>query len=488
MSKVRPAALLAAAGMALVTVAGLAMPASARATSTIRATGAPFIRAFVVPATINTNAFGSDAVATGDGGYVVAGVAGNNIYDGWVAKLSPSGLVQWQEELGCGESGFSSVRPTADGGYVLGGYSNGCDPDCVKPGVSFPDCAWVVKLSAAGAVEWQQVFTGDDGANAAGVRQAGDGGYYVAGSTEDGTGTSYAWVARLAADGNIVWQRRIGSPASTQADSVVPTADGGVAVSGSTGFSGDSSILAAKLDGNGNLQWQETFSPGYYDGGYSIQQTTDGGYIVGGQVTTPPSPGGSVNDGVLLKLGPRGTVQWERRYTSPGTEYAGSSYVTRIHSVIQTASGGYALAGDTSFPAENRINAPITGGSWLATTDASGNITAQNVYYPVNPGTGLPYATDFYGLAQASDGGLAAIGYADEYHNSDDVWLVRTAPDLSAGASCSEVHTVRNLNTVAGGLTATASSLPETSPPVSGGAATVISGAATPDLTSEQDC
>jgi len=472
--------------MALVTAAGVATPASARATSP---TSTAFIRAFVVPATNPTNAFGSDVVAASDGGYVVAGVAGNNLYQGWVAKLSPSGSVQWQEELGCGESGFSSVQPTTDGGYVLGGYSNdGCDPACKKPGISFPGCAWVVKLSAAGTVEWQQVLTGEDGATVAEVRQASDGGYYAAGSTDEIPGTSYAWVARLAASGSIIWQRRIGSPDGSQADSVAPAADGGVAVSGSTGIVGDSSILVAKLDGDGNLQWQERFSPGDHDGGYSIQPTTDGGYVVGGQVTTPPSTGSGEDDAVLLKLGSGGTVQWERRYTSPSTEYTGSSYGTTIYAVIQTASGGYALAGDTQFPAENLINAPITGGSWLATTDASGNITAQNAYYPVNPGTGNRYATDFYGLAQAGDGGLAAIGYVDEYNNSDDVWLVRTAPDLSVGASCADVHPVRNLTTVAGGLTATASSLPATSPPVSGGATTFNYGAITPDLTSEQDC
>jgi hypothetical protein len=51
----------------------------------------------------------------------VAGGVGASPYDAWVAKLSSTGTVQWQEQLGSGASNFLSAQQTADGGCILAG-------------------------------------------------------------------------------------------------------------------------------------------------------------------------------------------------------------------------------------------------------------------------------------------------------------------------------------------------------------------------------
>jgi len=71
---------------------------------------------------------------TADGGYVVAGRTASNdqdielnhgAYDFWIVKLDGSGPKVWNQTLGGNENDVATaVQQTADGGYVVGGYTN----------------------------------------------------------------------------------------------------------------------------------------------------------------------------------------------------------------------------------------------------------------------------------------------------------------------------------------------------------------------------
>ena len=130
---------------------------------------------------------------TADGGYIVAGDtygygAGGSF---WLIKTDSSGVEEWQRAFG--ETWLdeaSSVQQTADGGYIVAGDTYGFGAG----GSDF----WLIKTDSSGVEEWRKTFggTGDDVANS--VQQTADGGYIVAGYTSSfGAGGSNIWMIKL---------------------------------------------------------------------------------------------------------------------------------------------------------------------------------------------------------------------------------------------------------------------------------------------------
>jgi len=170
------------------------------------------------------------------------------------------------------------------------------------------------------------------------IVQTMDGGFAVAGFTQSfGAGGSDILVLKLAPDGSLIWARTYGGTSWDYAYSIIQTTDGGYAVAGMTysfGY-GDGDFIVLKLASNGSLTWARTF--GNSGGGEyisSIIQTTDGGYAVTG-VGREAWTG---NNLVVLKLAADGSLTWSKTFSYSGyTEYP--------KSIIQTAEGGYAVAG-----------------------------------------------------------------------------------------------------------------------------------------------
>ncbi len=114
--------------------------------------------------------------------------------------------IQWQKSLGgTAIDAAYSIQQTADGGYIVAGSATGNSGDITGNHGSAD--FWVVKLDGTGAMQWQKSLggTADDAARA--VQQTADGGYIVAGYTAstngDVTGNhgSYdCWVVKLAPD------------------------------------------------------------------------------------------------------------------------------------------------------------------------------------------------------------------------------------------------------------------------------------------------
>jgi hypothetical protein len=409
--------------------------------------------------------------ATSDGGYVVAGstqvstssTSCATVYEGWIGKLSSAGQLQWQSTVGCyGGSfyGFKSVQVTADGGYVLAGGEEGCfTPQCTSAGFGTLNCAVAVKLSSGGRLQWQQFYAGAFQSSANEIRQTSDGGYVIAGTTQDSSNNSNGWVAKLDSNGNAQWQKRIAGSCSAvaEADSARQTSDGGYIVSGGFDYSSNcnASVLAVRLDASGNVVWQRGYAVGGHAGpNSSIQPTSDGGYILAA-IAGFQSSAGTSEDAVLVKLDSNGAIQWQNRY-DVGTvcyydifgHYTCSDFGTLTNGMHQTADGGYVVAGDV------RVLDPSDGlpvlASWLLKTDSSGSVQWQHDYYDVWAPTGHVLGGDFYGVAQAGDGGFLAVGYREYYNlQANEVWVVKTDSTGNVGG-CSEVHAVTTRGLSAG--------------------------------------
>jgi len=177
-------------------------------------------------------------VVAPEGGYLAAGmsestdgdVTGNHgDYDAWIVGLNTTGGLEWQTCLGgSGDDGANSIISTKDGGYMIGGYTNSTDGN-VSGNHGFYD-AWIVKLDAQGSLIWQKCLggTGDDGAES--VVQDSDGGYLIAGYTNsnDGDvsgnhGVYDAWIVKLDAQGDLIWQKCLGGTGDDDAWSLIQT-------------------------------------------------------------------------------------------------------------------------------------------------------------------------------------------------------------------------------------------------------------------------
>ncbi len=248
-------------------------------------------------------------IKTADDGYAVLGrttsndgdVSGNNDQNwgnGWVVKLSSTGVIQWQKCLGgSAEDRLYSIAQTKDGGYIVAGETISTDGDVSGNHGAFD--AWVVKLSSLGVLEWQKCLGGSRLDFAKSIIQTKDGGYILAAETNSNngdvsgndTGIDYdIWVVKLSALGAIEWQKLLGGSGDEQAQSIIQAADGGYIIAASTSSNnGDITNPRGSIDGwiikintQGQLEWQKSLGGSSADKLLSILKTPDGGYLATG--------------------------------------------------------------------------------------------------------------------------------------------------------------------------------------------------------------
>ncbi|MCX9012695.1 MAG: hypothetical protein OIN66_16445 [Candidatus Methanoperedens sp.] len=256
---------------------------------------------------------------TRDEGYIFA--------DRSLVKIDVNGNEQWAKTIG---GTIYSVQETSDGGYIGAGLI----PE--EPGSDHPN-GWLIKIDANGDEQWNRTFWGRGFGIIESVQQTTDSGYVLAGirtSREDGGG---AWLIKVDANGNELWNRTFGEWNRTfggrgeMAYSVQQTGDGGYILAG-FGF------LFIKADADGNMQWgkNKKFKGKDLALARSARQTSDGGYIIAGDAY---STGGSNMDSWLIKVDENGNEQWNMTFSGVQNSEA--------YSVQQTKDGSYIFAGTT---------------------------------------------------------------------------------------------------------------------------------------------
>src|SRR6516164_6627372 len=281
-----------------------------------------------------------DVQATSDGGYIALAVTGSAAGLGvkWLVKLTAAGTPQWQEQVGCaspqgapGDYAYGvSVQQTADGGYIVGGQAVDCGSGSSCAPLSGRSCALVEKLDSAGKLTWAHVYqAGVAGSDIYQIRQTADGGYIAAGVFTDASQNSGALLLKLDSAGNVQWQKDLGPAGSTGAyfNTVQQTADGGYVAAGAyytpTSGPAPTQVLVARFGADGSLAWQHGFAslgsagaPTSVAVARSIIPTADGGYAVAGNWGNTTFNGGSGARGaLLLKLDASGTLQWRQAYS-----------------------------------------------------------------------------------------------------------------------------------------------------------------------------
>ncbi|MGV9003476.1 T9SS type A sorting domain-containing protein [Flavobacterium sp.] len=217
-------------------------------------------------------------------------------WDYWIVKLDANGTILWQKSLGgTNNDAASSIQTTSDGGYIVAGISKSSNGDVTENHGN--NDAWVVKLDAIGTIQWQKSLGGSNNESVSSIETTADGGFIMVGysSSNDGDvagnhGSADCWIVKLDAIGNIEWQNSMGGTQYDYALAIKTTIDGGYVVTGNS-FSnngdislnyGDSDYWIVKLDTNGAIQWQKSLGGSSGDIATSFQITTDGGYIIAG--------------------------------------------------------------------------------------------------------------------------------------------------------------------------------------------------------------
>lgn len=209
---------------------------------------------------------------TSDGGYILGGGCG-------VLRLDSSGNILWQKAFSGLDGNGSVIQQTEDGGYILAGTTRPTDLELEN--------VWIIKLSQTGDFVWGRKLGTSDYDYFTSLCQTADGGYVLTGYTvtiTDNSRKSQAWMARLDSSGNLLWQKAFGKANECGLSSIQQTADAKFILAGGT-FSygaGDSDTFVLSLDSFGNILWQNTYGGSDYDSADHIQQTIDGGYVVAG--------------------------------------------------------------------------------------------------------------------------------------------------------------------------------------------------------------
>jgi len=302
---------------------------------------------------------------TSDGGYIVVGETrsfGIGEGDIWVLKLSSTGAIEWQRAYGGGDYDYARcIKQTSDGGYIVGGstFSFGAGEK------EF----WILKLNSAGDIEWQHKYGGDRWDHVSSVQQTNDGGYVFSGCTGSfGAGSVDFWILKLSSAGDIEWQETYGGRHDDKSRSIQQTIDGGYIVAGLTNSFGDGydeDIWILKLNSEGDIEWQKTYGESRDDEAQSIQQTIDGGYIVAGWTN---SFGDGYDDDIwVLKLSSEGDIEWHKIY--------GGNDVDRALAIQQTDDRGYIVAGWT-----NSFGVVDDDDIWVLKLSSAGDIEWQKAY------------------------------------------------------------------------------------------------------------
>jgi hypothetical protein len=339
---------------------------------------------------------------TADGGYVITGYTesfGAGSADVGLLKTDASGDILWGRTYGgIGVDHGHEVQQTADGGYVIIGYTESF-------GAGDAD-VYLIKTDASGDILWERTYGGNERDDGNSVKQTPDGGYVITGFTKSfGAGSADVFLLKTDASGDILWARTYGGYYVEDGNEVQQTADGGYIIAGYTEltFGGNRDFLLIKTDSFGESQWSRISGGKEWEMYQSVQQTADGGYIVTGHTS---SFGYGSGDVCLVKTDALGYNLWRKTY-------GGSDYDDG-RSIQQTADGGYIIAGWTmSFGAGDRD-------VYLIKTDSSGYTLWMRAYGGISDDRG-------YSVQQTTDGGYVITGYTQSFGAGySDVYLIKT--------------------------------------------------------------
>ncbi len=352
---------------------------------------------------------GQDVLPTADGGYIMAGYTTNSILhdiDVHILKADAMGNFVWSKTYGGVKPDFiNHMLATSDGNYLLVGYSQsygGGDCDVL-----------LLKIDPAGNLLWLKTYGGWGNDQGFDVIATDDGNYMIAGSSNSASMSDYdTYLVKIDPSGNAIWSKWIGGGGNDFGSSLKQCPDGGYAVIGTTlsfGAGGDAYLI--KTDASGNSVWTKTFGGGLYDEGIYITANPDGSLVF---LVRDSSNAGQDIDVRVIKTDAGGNVIWNKNY--------GGNRKDTPKMVQPTMDGGYVVAAIT------RSFGLLNPDMWILKLDANGDIVWTKMY-------GGGQHEHCYVVRELWDGSFIAAGKTDSYSPDVEVMFLKlsSAGTLSVG-------------------------------------------------------
>jgi hypothetical protein len=306
---------------------------------------------------------------------------------------------KWDHTFGStGNEVLTELIQTADGGFVLGGYTNSPDTLDVSDSARGGSDYWIVRLDTAGHKLWDKRYGGSFEDKLFTVLETTDGGFLLGGLTTSDSGFDVSqptkgsmdyWIVKTDASGNKLWDKRYGGQSYEQFGSAVQTPDGGYLLGGWTASDSSGDMMhyshgaedfwVVKIDSAGTIQWEKNYGGDGTEEMYAVAITPDGGFILGGRTLSnatfdvTEAPRGD-NDYWMIKINANGVKQWDKRY--------GGGERDNFYDLKVVHDGGFILGGyirsdqggDITEPTRDTSASLINnrGDVWLVRTDSLG--------------------------------------------------------------------------------------------------------------------
>lgn len=273
---------------------------------------------------------------TADGGYLIAGFSYHSDSDGWADLLmhvDKEGVEEWRRSNdGPDMDFFWSIREMSNGDYVAAGTTS-------SDSLGGQDIV-VERFTDDGTQIWRHRFGGEGDDIAWAVRPTSDGGCIVAGQTNGrGAGEFDANLLRLDGQGAELWSRTYGGSQIDRIFSVEPTEDGGFVAAGMTGTDRAMDMMLLRTDARGDELWTWVFGGEGFDVAHDVKLRPDGDFFVVGY---SDSYGEDDHDPCVMRVNDRGRLLWMRTIGGPGDERT-------LHCTAR-ADGGFVIVGNNVNP------------------------------------------------------------------------------------------------------------------------------------------
>jgi PKD repeat protein len=283
--------------------------------------------------------------------------------DFWIVKINASGAKVWDKTYGGStEDRALSVVATPEGGFVVAGWSeSNMSGDKTQNGFGNRDF-WVIKITGDGSKAWDKAYGGSEADMATSITSTADGNFVIGGfsyspisgeKSEPARGESDFWVVKIDSNGRKVWDKTFGGSRGDFIHSIISVPDGGIIMTGDSysnasdtksenSWGGTCDFWVVKVNNNGVKVWDKTLGGGSNDLSRNLLSTPDGGVVISGfsdsstyEDKTEDSRGEW--DFWIVKLSSDGRKVWDKTYGGDRQDVTGA--------IVASPVGGFIIAG-----------------------------------------------------------------------------------------------------------------------------------------------
>lgn len=291
--------------------------------------------------TVFTRTFGSTSrdfsfgiAALADGGCVVTGCHSESNFDfagtgvfatgrsAFLIRVDSLGQLVYKRAYGgSNDDRLLGLTPTADGGYLLCGYSASYD-GLLATALDTAGYAWVVKTDSMGVVEWNTQVAWKDTLPATrretffkALELPGGKGYILGGAVTLDYQTAYNndfFLVRMDTAGQVVWKQKLGGAKGDFVTGLCLMANQEVVVTGPSGNGSTDDFRMIGIDTTGSVIWEKVLSGSFLFRLFDVKPFTKNriiavGYLV--NLGSPTVPSTASADGWLALLDSAGNLQ-----------------------------------------------------------------------------------------------------------------------------------------------------------------------------------